>query len=115
MNASEITQLWIKNNPEKHKANLQRKKLRKRARQKEALEAHEKAKYKTPMSAIKAFCRSCYSGECRQGENYHSQPVTCSHDDCPLFCFRNVNPVRMAIGFNRDTEQMRSMKKVGVK
>jgi hypothetical protein len=86
---------WMQNNPEKHKANIDAAKERKKRRQEESIAALDKSRYKSPEKAIRHFCNLCPYGTSRSG--YDLAPVDCSKTDCPLFAFRNGNPVRIKL------------------
>ena len=94
MTPGERTLKWLKANPEKAKANKVRYQERKEASHKEGLKNIKRSKYKTPMPAIKAFCRECPKGSSRKGKNYLNAIVTCREKKCPLYAFRNGNPTR---------------------
>jgi len=96
MTNSMRTKLWMQNNPEKAAAMKERARARKVARQSEAIAALKRAKYKSPIAAIHAFCTACPRGMSRAG--FDKAPVTCSMKNCPLYCFRNGNPVSIARG-----------------
>lgn len=104
---SERTKQWIRNNPERYKANQTRSLQRKETMRKEAMLCIKKAQHKTPMLAIKAFCRACPNGVSRQGTNYRNAPVSCKQKTCPLFPFRNGNPTRIKQGLKRNMVALR--------
>ena len=99
-NATEKTKAWQAKNPEKVQANKEKRKKIKESLKIEAFKAHKKTLFKTPMSAIKAFCRACRHGTSRRGKNYYNVPIFCNIKRCPLFCFRNGSPEDIRRGQN---------------
>ena len=113
-NASKNTSIWIKNNPEKHQKNLCKSKDLKEKSHQESLRSIKKSKYKTPMQAVKGYCRKeCKLGESRNGHNYINAYVTCHHKSCPLFAFRNGDPRWIKRGLKKDMTVLRKARKVG--
>ena len=103
LSASERTQKWIKEHPEERKKAKETRKRIKMELREEAFRVHKKTPYKTPMSAIKAFCRACEHGTSRPGAN---APVFCKQKKCPLFCHRNRSPEYIQRGLKRDMSTM---------
>ena len=83
MTASERMMKWIRDNPEKAAALKARENAKRIARQDAAIAAHQASEYKTPMAAIRGFCRRC--------------AIDCV-SACPLFAFRYGDPAKIARG-----------------
>jgi hypothetical protein len=73
MTANERTMQWMRDNPEKYEALKRRERAKKVARQNEAIAAWRKSRFKTPLAAIRGFCRVCQNG--------------CANE-CPLYAYR---------------------------
>ena len=96
--ASKNTMEWIKNNPCRVKINRSRQKAYKEEELKLSLKALKKSKYKSPDSAIKAYCRGMckYPGMAQEITRLNSG-IYCTKKDCPLYPFRYGNPHRILI------------------
>ena len=83
MTDSERMLKWIRDNPEKAAALKARERAKKVARQDAAIAAWKESEFKTPIAAIRGFCRQC-TRECQS--------------DCPLFAFRYGDPAKIERG-----------------
>jgi hypothetical protein len=98
MKPSERTKAWMRAYPEKAQLLVIRSQQKRKERQQEALKDLEHSKFKTPMDAIRAFCRRCTLGDSRGGGVFPKAHVYCRQIDCPLYAFRNSNPNRVKAG-----------------
>ena len=100
MNAeSERTKEWMKKHPERAKINQANAKKRKMTSLTEALRLQKKSSFKTPMQAIKGYCRRwCQFGESRA--DFPNALVTCSKKRCPFYPYRNGDPTQIKRGMN---------------
>jgi len=96
MTESERMMKWLRDNPKKAQALKERERAKKIARQDESIAAWNKARYKSPVFAIRAFCNACPIGVSRCG--FDRAPVSCEKTACPLYCFRNGDPRKIAQG-----------------
>ena len=109
--ASKRTILWLKDNPEKARINRKKSKAIKETLQTEALKAYKSGKSKSPSSAIRIFCSGCEHATKRGGrENFPKAPIFCKNKKCPLFAFRNGNPMLIKRGKKMNMESIRSHK-----
>ena len=102
MNASERTQKWLLEHPEKAALNRAKQLAKRKEYRDDAITALSNAKYKTPLQAIKAYCRTiCSAAICRKGANYHSAKVICILVECVFYPFRNGDPTAMQCSLKR--------------
>jgi len=98
---SKRTKQWQKNNPIRYLAYQIEQRERKVKLQQESIRNWERSPHKTPIAAIRAYCRSkCGSGFFHGG--FPKAPVTCETGDCPLFAYRNGDPRLIARGIRED-------------
>lgn len=93
---SQRTKEWMRDNPEKAKALQESQRERKVALQNEAIDAWKHSPYKTMGIAIRAFCHSCPHGTFSR--DTPKSPVFCDKKGCPLFPYRNGNPMSIQRG-----------------
>jgi hypothetical protein len=109
--ASERAKQWIKDNPERHKANQDVMRNRKIDELNKSLRSLNRSKFKSPLKSIQAFCRlKCGKGSCSRN-TLHSL-LSCSHKSCPLFPFRNGDPKAILRGIEKGASQLVNYNKI---
>jgi len=96
---------WQQKHPVLHRRGLEHQKARKKAHQLEAIADFDKSSFKTPMQAIRAFCRmTCTHPERSRphGYRFFKAHVDCRAGFCPLHAFRNGNPVLIRRGISEN-------------
>ncbi len=94
-----IVREWQAKNKNKVKASKQRAKDRREQALKAELTKIDRSGIKTPVQAIKRFCGLCHKREdSRRSSTMPHAIVQCTHRHCPLFSFKNGEPVRVLMG-----------------
>ena len=101
--ASERSKAWQAAHPGRVRENVRKGRERKIARQNEIIEDLAQSAYKTPISAIMAYCRL----SCKEQGSWCRRPGSksychCENRECPLYAYRNGDGRRIEEGRKRN-------------